>query len=56
MLIRSLTLATLMAFTGPLLAADNRGPLEQDLGKFRPLIVIAPSSIDPTQEIGRAHV
>ena len=49
MLVRSLTLATLMAFTGPLLAADNRGPLEQDQGKFRPLIVIAPSSIDPTQ-------
>lgn len=48
MLIRSLTLATLMVFMGPLLAAENRGPLEQDQGKFRPLIVIAPSSNDPT--------
>ncbi len=35
MLIRSLTLATLMAFTGPLLAADDN-PLKQELGKTRP--------------------
>jgi len=40
MLIRSLTLATLMAFTGPLLAADDINPLKQDLGKDRPLVVV----------------
>jgi len=40
MLIRSLTLATLMAFTGPLLAADDINPLKQDLGKARPLVVV----------------
>ena len=40
MLIRSLTLATLMAFTGPLLAADDINPLKQDLGKSRPLVVV----------------
>lgn len=48
MLIRSLTLATLLAVAGPLLAADNDTPLAQERGKSRPLIVIAPSSIDPT--------
>ncbi|MBC2657881.1 DUF4174 domain-containing protein [Pseudomonas sp. MSSRFD41] len=48
MFIRSLTLATLLAVAGPVLAADNDGPLTQDLGKSRPLIVIAPSSVDPT--------
>ncbi|WP_338499883.1 DUF4174 domain-containing protein [Pseudomonas trivialis] len=40
MLIRSLTLATLMAFTGPLLAADDINPLKQDMGKARPLVVV----------------
>lgn len=48
MFIRSLTLATLLAVAGPLLAADNDGPLAQEVGKARPLIVIAPSSVDPT--------
>ncbi|AJO77985.1 DUF4174 domain-containing protein [Pseudomonas sp. MRSN 12121] len=48
MFIRSLTLATLLAVTGPVLAADNEGPLAQDQGKSRPLIVIAPSTVDPT--------
>ena len=48
MLIRSLTLATLLAVAGPLLAADNDTPLASERGKSRPLIVIAPSSIDPT--------
>lgn len=48
MFIRSLTLATLLAVAGPVLAADNDGPLTQDLGKSRPLIVIAPSTVDPT--------
>lgn len=48
MLIRSLTLATLLAVAGPLFAADNDTPLAQERGKSRPLIVIAPSSIDPT--------
>ena len=40
MLIRSLTLATLMAFTGPLLAADDN-PLKQELGKTRPLVGVS---------------
>ena len=40
MLIRSLTLATLMVFTGPLLAADDTNPLKQDVGKARPLVVV----------------
>ncbi|AZD85375.1 MULTISPECIES: DUF4174 domain-containing protein [Pseudomonas] len=48
MFIRSLTLATLLAVVGPAMAADNEGPLAQDQGKARPLIVIAPSSVDPT--------
>ena len=48
MLIRSLTLATLLAVVGPVLAADSDSPLAQDRGKNRPLIVIAPSSADPT--------
>ncbi|WP_047303739.1 DUF4174 domain-containing protein [Pseudomonas fluorescens] len=48
MFIRSLTLATLLAVASPVLAADNDGPLTQDLGKSRPLIVIAPSTVDPT--------
>ena len=48
MLIRSLTLATLLAVVGPVLAADSDSPLAQERGKTRPLIVIAPSSADPT--------
>ncbi|RWU21463.1 tyrosyl-trna synthetase [Pseudomonas alkylphenolica] len=49
MLIRSLTLATVLAIAGPVLAANSDpSPLEQDLYKARPLIVIAPSTADPT--------
>ena len=48
MFIRSLTLATLLISAGPLLAADSDSPLNQDRGKSRPLIVIAPSTLDPT--------
>jgi hypothetical protein len=48
MLIRSLTLTTLLAFAGPLLAADDGSPLDMDKGRARPLIVIAPSTVDPT--------
>lgn len=47
MLIRSLTLATLMAFTGPLLAADDN-PLKQDMGKARPLVVVELDAGNPT--------
>lgn len=47
MLIRSLTLATLFVAAGTALAADNDGPLAQERGKSRPLIIIAPSTIDP---------
>ena len=47
MLIRSLTLATLLAFAGPLFAADGDSPLDMDKGRARPLIVIAPSTVDP---------
>lgn len=46
MLVRSLTLATLLAIAGPVLADD--APLNQDLYKSRPLIIIAPSTADPT--------
>lgn len=48
MLIRSLTLATLMAFTGPLLAAEDINPLKQDLGKLRPLVVVELDAGNPT--------
>jgi len=49
MLIRSLTLATLLAFAGPLFAAaDSDSPLDIEKGRSRPLIVIAPSTVDPT--------
>jgi ABC-type sugar transport system substrate-binding protein len=48
MLIRSLTLATLLAIAGPLFAADGDSPLDMDKGRARPLIVIAPSTVDPT--------
>ena len=51
MLIRSLTLATLMAFTGPLLAADDINPLKQDLGKARPLVVVELDSGNDTLAI-----
>jgi len=47
MLIRSLTLATLLAVTGTLLAADNDTPLAQDRGQSRPLIIITQSALDP---------
>ncbi|MHC8319600.1 DUF4174 domain-containing protein [Pseudomonas sp. GB2N2] len=47
MLIRSLTLTTLLALAGPLLAADSDSPLDMDKGRSRPLIVIAPSTVDP---------
>lgn len=49
MFIRSLTLAALsLVASGPLLAADIDSPLTQDYQKNRPLIVIAPSTADPT--------
>jgi len=48
MLIRSLTLATLLVAAGPVLAADSDNPLTQERGKSRPLIIIAPSTVDPT--------
>ncbi|MHC8366134.1 DUF4174 domain-containing protein [Pseudomonas sp. ZT5P21] len=47
MLIRSLTLTTLLAIAGPLLAADGDSPLDMDKGRSRPLIIIAPSTVDP---------
>ena len=47
MLIRSLTFATLLAIAGPLFAADGDSPLVAETGKARPLIVIAPSTVDP---------
>ncbi|KAA8698052.1 DUF4174 domain-containing protein [Pseudomonas syringae pv. tagetis] len=47
MLIRSLTLATLLVAAGTALAADSDNPLAQERGKSRPLIVIAPSPVDP---------
>ncbi|HEX8542100.1 MAG TPA: DUF4174 domain-containing protein [Pseudomonas sp.] len=53
MFIRSLTIATLLACAGPLFAAekagaDNDTPLGQERGRTRPLIIIAPSTVDPT--------
>ncbi|QBF26406.1 DUF4174 domain-containing protein [Pseudomonas tructae] len=49
MLVRSLTLAALLAVVaGPALAAESDDPLAQDLNKARPLIVLAPSTADPT--------
>lgn len=48
MFMRSLTLLTALAFASPLLAADSDSPLNQDRGRSRPLIVIAPSTVDPT--------
>lgn len=48
MLVRSLTLATLLCAASPLFAADSDAPLAKELGKARPLVVIAPSSADPT--------
>ncbi|MHC8305072.1 DUF4174 domain-containing protein [Pseudomonas sp. PB3P13] len=47
-MLRSLTLTTLLAFACPLLAADGDSPLDMDKGRTRPLIVIAPSTVDPT--------
>ena len=46
MLIRSLVLTTLLAFAGPLLAADDGSPLDIEKGRARPLIVIAPSTVE----------
>ncbi|WP_085579599.1 MULTISPECIES: DUF4174 domain-containing protein [unclassified Pseudomonas] len=47
MLIRSLTLTTLLAFAGPLFAAaDSDSPLDIDKGRARPLIVITSSTVD----------
>ncbi|NTX41661.1 DUF4174 domain-containing protein [Corallococcus sp. CA047B] len=48
MLVRSLTLAALLIVAGPVLAADSDAPLAQELGKSRPLVIIAPSAADPT--------
>lgn len=48
MLVRSLTLAISLALAGPLYAADSDAPLAKEVGKARPLVVIAPSSADPT--------
>ncbi|OLS64353.1 DUF4174 domain-containing protein [Pseudomonas putida] len=45
MLVRSLTLAALLAVAGPLFADDS--PLDLDAGRARPLVVIAPTSADP---------
>ncbi|CAI8703147.1 DUF4174 domain-containing protein [Pseudomonas sp. IT-P291] len=47
MLIRSLTLATLLAIAGTSFATDGDSPLDMDKGRARPLIVIAPSAVDP---------
>ncbi|MGZ9669020.1 DUF4174 domain-containing protein [Pseudomonas sp. GNP014] len=47
MLIRSLTLTLLLAIAGPLFAADNDSPIAGDMGRSRPLIVIASSTVDP---------
>ncbi|MGJ7518508.1 DUF4174 domain-containing protein [Pseudomonas baetica] len=47
MLIRSLTLATLLAFAGPLFAGDGDSPLDVNKGLYRPLVVIASSTVDP---------
>ncbi|NWB28995.1 DUF4174 domain-containing protein [Pseudomonas gingeri] len=49
MFIRSLTFAALsLLVSGPSWAADIDSPLTQDYGKSRALIVIAPSTADPT--------
>ncbi|AMB84754.1 tyrosyl-trna synthetase [Pseudomonas agarici] len=49
MFIRSLTLAALsLVVSNPLLAADTDSPLAQDYQRNRALIVIAPSTADPT--------
>ncbi|MHA6195498.1 DUF4174 domain-containing protein [Pseudomonas wadenswilerensis] len=45
MLARSLTLAVLLAVSGPLFADDK--PLDPELGRARPLVIIAPTSADP---------
>jgi Domain of unknown function (DUF4174) len=47
MLIRSLTLTLSLAVAGPLFAADNDSPIAGDVGRARPLIVIAQSTVDP---------
>lgn len=47
MQIRSLILGMLLV-AGPLQAADSDAPLAKELGQHRPVIVIAPSTLDPT--------
>lgn len=47
MFIRSIGLAALVLFGGSAYAADSDSPLDQDLGKSRPLIVVASTSADP---------
>lgn len=48
--VRSLTFISLLALAGPLFAASNvdSTPLEQELNRTRPLVIIAPSTADPT--------
>jgi len=45
MLVRSLTLAVLLAIAGPLFADDSF--LAPEKGRSRPLVIIAPTSADP---------
>lgn len=47
LLTRSLAFAALLAAVGPATAAEGDAPLAQERGKTRPLIIIAPSSVDP---------
>lgn len=47
--VRSLTFATLLALASPLFAANaDPSPLEQELNRTRPLIIIVPTTADPT--------
>lgn len=48
MSIRSLTLATLLFVAAPVFAANSDAPLEQERGKARPLVIIAPDKNDST--------
>jgi hypothetical protein len=48
LLTRSLALAAVLVGVAPTFAADSDTPLAQERGKTRPLIIIAPSTIDPT--------
>ena len=47
MFIRLLILATVLV-TGTVQAVEVPNPLEQDRGKFRPLIIVARTEVDPT--------